>query len=170
MELRLGGQKFRLETAAVSALRYRAVYGGSVAGHLDACPSRERAEGVLLRMVHMMIPPEERPPLLELAALARRSGDFFAQGLQARDALLNADPRAPAGEPGAEPFDEYEVLALMASAGVDAALIHTLPILHLAGIAARTFALKKAPPPDCRRPMSQEGRAMLYPRPGKRRI
>ena len=169
MHLTLDGRRFSLETAAVSALRYRALYGDSVVNHLAACTGWKKAEGVLLRMVHMMIPPGERPPLLELAALARRSGGFLAQGLRARDALLDADPRAPAGEPGAEPFDEYEVLALLADAWVDAGLIYELPILHLAGVAARTFALKKDPPPDCRRPMSPEGRAMLYPRPGKRR-
>lgn len=168
VELHLGGRKFRLETAAVSALRYRAAYGNSVVNHLAACTGWKRAEGVLLRMVHMMIPPGERPPLLELAALARRGGGFLAQGLKARDALLDADPRAPAGEPGAEPFDEYGVLALMAAAGVDGALIHTLPVLHLAGIAARTFALKRTDSKTYR-PMSQEDRVMLYPRPGKRR-
>ena len=169
VELHLGGQRFRLETAAVSALRYRAAYGDSVVNHLAACTGWKKAEGVLLRMVHAMIPPEERPSLLELASLARRSGGFLAQGLRARDALLASDPWAPAGEPGAEPFDEYGVLALLAAAGVDAGLIYELPVLHLAGVAARTFALKKGPPPDCRRPMSPEGRAMLYPRPGKRR-
>lgn len=169
MVLELDGRRFPLDTAAVSAIRYRAAYGDSVVNHLADCASWKKAEGILLRMCHLMIPSDQRPPLLELAALARRDGGMLAQGLQARDALLAPDPRAPVGgEPDGNPFDEYGVLALMAAAGVDTRLIYELPVLHLAGVAGRCFALKN-PDRKTYRPMSQEDRSMLYPRPKRRK-
>lgn len=164
MEMVLSGVTYRLDPAAVSALRYRAEYGESAVTHLLACRSAREEEARLLRICRMMIPRADRAPLRDFARTARRDRHFVEKARTAVDRLLAEDPRAPKGaEPGYEDFDEYDVLAVMAAARMDMTLIYELPILHLAGIAARCFQLQD-PEHTERRPMTREERNMLYPR------
>jgi len=160
--LELAGQIYLLDPAAISAVRYRARYGRSVVADLAACRDRRGEEALLLRLCHVMIPPEHRPPLLDFARAARRDGHFPHKAQAAREALLAGDgPLPPAGE--GPPFDEYRVLALMALAGVDGGLLHELPILHLVGVLRRCGELRD---PACKayRPMTGAELARLYPR------
>lgn len=164
LTMELGGVRLRLNPAAISAIRYRAEYGASILTHLAQAKTREETEARLLRMCWQMIPPAERPELLEFARLARRGPRFVQKALGARNALLDVDPAAPREEDAApEAFDEYALLATMAAAHMDMSLIHELPALHLYGIAARYF---RAQNPDSKtyRPASREERESLYPR------
>lgn len=172
MELELNGRRYPLDTAAVSALRYRAAYGESVVEALRRPMPPRKREGVLLRMCHLMIPAARRPPLLELAEQARRDGDFPAKGRVARDALLAGDRALEGwedGEPGdGAPFDEYRLLAALVLAGVDPALLYELPLLHLLGLLKRLAALRDPERKTYRRLTGAE-MAQLYPRPRKKR-
>lgn len=167
--LKLGEREYPLDPAAVSAVRYRAAYGESVVGgwglsSAGAGPTA-KAGGKLIRLCHMMIPPDRRPGLTEFARQCRRERTFFSQALEAQRALLDPDPlHTPPAEDGtAEAFDEYRVLAFMAAAGVDMALIYELPILHLASVAQRVFELKQGGGKRYHA-MPAEDRAALYPR------
>lgn len=157
LTLKLGERKYPLDPAAVSAIRYRAAYGESVVG--------AGAGGKLLRLCHMMVPPEHRPELRTFVRQCRRERTFFVQALEAQRALLAPDPlhTPPAADGPTEPFDEYRVLAYLAAAGLDAALIYELPILHLAGVAQRVFELKQGGGKQYHA-MPAEDRAALYPR------
>ena len=164
--MEIGGQDFLLDATAISAIRYRENYGKSVVNDLADCASADETEGVLVRMTHAMVSPEEGPTLLEFAKLARRDGDFLTKAHVAKSALLAPDPsfRPPAGEPGGdEPFDEYKILALMVVAGIDMALIYELPILHLVALANRVAQLRD-PEAKTYRPMTDQELAQLYPR------
>ena len=87
-EMELGGVWYRLDPAAISAIRYRAIYGESILETLNRGIPPKKLEGKLLRMCHLMIPAADRPELLVLARQARRDGAFLVKGLKARDALL----------------------------------------------------------------------------------
>ncbi len=166
MKLELGGASYDLETAAISAVRYRAAYGDSVVNHLAACKTIRERERCLLRLCHIMIPPDRRPALKTFAAQVRRDGRFFAKALEAKAALLSPDPRRRGGndgEDGGGRFDEYQVLALMAAAGLGTQLLYELPILHLLAVAGRVFAASN-PNRKTYRPMTGEEMAMLYRR------
>lgn len=154
--MEVGGVRFRLDPSAVSAIRYRAEYGESAA--------ETGFDGKkLLRLFHIMIVPEERRSLEELARLARKDKGFMRKTLEARDALMADDPLRPTGEEGArEPFDEYQVLALMMAAGVEASLIYELPILHLVSVVQRAFEMKS--PSEDYHEMTPEELRELYPR------
>ena len=164
LNLEIGGARYRLDPAAISAVRYRAEHGASVITHLAACETGQDLEQVLLRMCHMMIPEGERPELKELARRARRDPQFFQKALAARDALLSPDPtRKGGGDEGGETFDEYQVLALMAVAGVDMTLLYELPILHLLGVVGRCVEARD-PERKNYRPLNSGEMAKLYPR------
>lgn len=165
MRMEIGGRAFRLETAAVSALRYRAEYGESVVVAMARPGGLRALEGRLLRMCRMMIPAPERPELEELARLARRDGDFVRKGLRARDALLAGDEAMEkwlSASDGGGDFDEYEIVCALMAAGVDLRLLWELPLLHLAGLAGRYIALRD---PDSKtyRKLSREEMRCLYP-------
>ena len=169
LTLKLGRHEYPLDPAAVSAIRYRAAYGESVVDGGGLSPAGDAsaagAAGKLLRLCHMMIPAERRPELLEFARRCRKEKTFFVQALEAQRALLAPDPlhTPPAADGPAEPFDEYRVLAFLAAAGLDAALIYELPILHLAGVAQRVFELKQGGGKRYHA-MPAQDRAALYPR------
>lgn len=164
LKMEIGGVRYQFDTAAISALRYRAEYGESVINHLAACRDGREEEARLLRVCWMMIPPADRPELRDFARTARRERHFAEKARRAAEALLDVDPGAPkGGEPGCEDFDEYDVVAIMAAAGMDTALLYELPILHLAGIAARYFEMQD-PDRKSYRPMTREERSTLYPR------
>lgn len=138
LTMELGGVKFRLDPAAISAIRYRAEYGDSIVNHLQKAETVPEREGHLLRMCHQMIPEAERPELLEFARLARKDEGFFFKAVAAKNALLDVDHRAPlarAEEPGK--LDEYDILVGMANTRIDMALIYELPIMHIAGLISR---------------------------------
>lgn len=161
LEMEIGGAAFQLNPAAISAVRYRAEYGESIVVSLGDCTSYNDMEGKLLRLCHQMIPPAQRPPLLDFARLARRDAAFQHKAQTACDALLKPDDTDHVGK-SEKPFDEYDVLALMTAAGMDMALIYELPILHLAAIARRCFELKN-PGHKTYHEMSGEELAVLYP-------
>ncbi|MEL4859623.1 hypothetical protein AAEU42_00065 [Pseudoflavonifractor phocaeensis] len=164
--MEIGGVRFRLDPAAISALRYRAEYGNSIVNDLARCVSAAEAEGRLLRMCHMMIPVADRPELLEFARLARKDPDFLDKARVAKAALLAPDPQMglPSAEEGTgEAFDEYRVLALLACIGVDLCLIYDLPILHLVAVAHRAAELRD-PESKWYRPMTDDELLSLYPR------
>lgn len=165
LEAEIGGVRFLLDPAALSAVRYRAAYGGSIVTHLaDARTPKER-EGRLLRMCHIMIPPANRPALPDFARLARRDRGFYKTALRARDALLAPDPLHPtAGNAEtAEAFDEYKVLALVAVSGVDMSLICEVPILQLLSIVRMAYDLRD-PDRKTYRPMTGDEMATIYGR------
>lgn len=164
--MEIGGAGFHLDPAAVSAVRYRQQYGESVVERLRGVQTAVELERLLLRMCHSMIPTGERPPLLEFARLARRDPAFFTHALQARDALLEADPGRslpPEADGPAEPFNEYKVLALASAAGLDLRLIYELPILHVLSVAEECFRLKD-PNQKAYRPMTEAEMGLLYRR------
>lgn len=164
IRLELGGAGFRLDPAAVSAVRYRARYGESPVAALARCRDGREEERLLLRVCHMMIPAADRPELPEFARLCRRDGGFLPKARQAAGALLSADPRMPRTEDApAKEVDEYELLALMAAARVDMGLIYELPLFHLVSVVNRLGILLD---PDRKeyRPMTREERSALYPR------
>lgn len=164
LEMELGGERLVLDPAAISAIRYRAAYGRSVVTALAEAGTQRQAEGHLLRMVHLMLPQAGRMPLLELARLARRDRRFPAKALAAKAALLDVDDAlTQAWESGSEPFDEYQVLALMTAGRMDMELIHELPIMHIVGLIGRGFALQD-PDHKAYRPMTREEMQLLYPR------
>lgn len=160
----LGGAEYRLDPSAISAVRYRAEYGDSIVNHLAACRSRKEWERRLLRLCYTMIPPPERPPLLEFSRQARRDGHFLDKARAAQAALLAPDPRrrSAGGEPTAASFDEYQVLALLSAAGVGVELVYELPVMHLLGVVGRAFDLRN-PDKKTYRPMSGREMAQLYP-------
>lgn len=162
--MEIGGARYQFDPGAISALRYRAEYGESIVTHLLTCTSAKEEEARLLRICWMMLPPADRAPLRDFARRAGRDRHFIEKARTAVDRLLAEDPKAPkGGEPGYEDFDEYDVLAVMAAARMDTALIYELPILHLAGIAARYFEMQD-PDRKSYRPMTREERSTLYPR------
>lgn len=164
--MEIGGVRFHMDPAAVSALRYRAEYGKSAVCDLASCATADQAEGILLRVVHAMLPPADRPELLAFARLARRDKDFLPKAHVAKSALLAPDPafHAPTGEAGEDtPFDEYKILALMVAAGIGMELIYELPILHLVSLAHRVARLRD-PEAKTYRPMTDQEMAQLYPR------
>ncbi|MCI9587908.1 MAG: hypothetical protein HFF60_08065 [Oscillospiraceae bacterium] len=165
LTLELAGERLRLDSAAVSALRYRSAYGESVVESLSGAGTAGELEGVLLRMVHSMLPPSSAPDLRELARLARRDGGFVLKALTARDALLAGDSKnpVPLGEAEEGAFDEYKVLALMSTVGIDIGLIYELPILHLLSIVRRCGELRSGEATTYR-PMTGVEMTMLYPK------
>lgn len=163
MRMVIGGVEFRLNPAAISAIRYRAEYGCSIVNDLAACDTAIEAEGRLLRMAHMMIE-GDRPELLTFAALAHEDKHFMEKALEARAALLSDDPLfSIKGQEDSEPFDEYQVLALMASAGIGMQLIYEVPILHIVAIAGRYYDMMDTEK-ETYRPMDASEMSALYPR------
>ncbi|WP_101692849.1 hypothetical protein [Clostridium sp. J1101437_171009_A5] len=171
MEMELGGVRYRLDPAAISAIRYRAAYGESIVEALRRPMTTKQLEGVLLRMCHRMIPAAERPELLVLARQARKDGNFLTKGLRARDALLEADHALDGWEDGEEsanePFDEYRLLASLTLARVDLGLLYELPLLHLVGVVRRLVALQD-PERKSYRKLTAKEMAQLYPRAKKK--
>ena len=177
LKMDIGGRTFRLEDAAIAAVRYRRTYGHSICTDWERTVRWEQAAGpaggaqeeaVALRLVHQMIPPEERPPLEELACLCRRDGDFLSKGRLALGALLAEDPSMPRLPDGSErAFDEYDILASMAAVGVDPLLLYELPIFHIASILAR-YAVQMDPDRVEYRPMTGREMGLLYPRRSSR--
>lgn len=163
LRMDLGGASYELDPAAISAIRYRAEYGDSIINHLAACQTAQELEGRLLRMCHCMIPEADRPELLELARQARDNKDFIPKAIAARNALFAGDPRWEGGK-GAdgEPFDEYQVLALMSAAHIDGRFIFELPIMHLVAIAGRCLDAQN-PDKKTYKEMGSEEMALMYP-------
>lgn len=170
LELELAEVRLHLQPCARSALRYRAWYGESVLTALNRCGDRRSMEGTLLRMCHAMLDERDAMPLEELARLAHRDGHFFSKGLIARDALLTRDNSPGAlpsrGDGDNRPFDEYDILAIAAAAGLPGVLLDELPILHLAGVAGRYFALQD-PERKTYRKLDSAEMAQIYPRAKK---
>lgn len=168
--MELGGVRYRLNPAAISAIRYRAAYGESIVETMSRPMPVKRLEAKLLRMCHMMIPPADRPDLRILARQARRDGAFLVKGLKARDALLEPDVELdipPDGEASEEPFDEYRLLAALTLVGLDLSLLHELPIMHVIGILRRLNMLQDTERKHYR-PLTDTEMSNLYPRPKKK--
>lgn len=161
--LELDGTWFRLNPAAISVIRYRATYGESAVKRLSEHLTEREEERLLLRLVHTMIPPEERPPLKDLAQKARRDTKFVPKAREAAKALLARDPCAVPPEESDLGFDEYGLLASMTLGGVDGRLLYELPIMHLATVLDRCAVLRD-PKRKVYHPMSKTDRAALYPR------
>ena len=92
-EMDLGGVRYRLDPAAISALRYRAIFGESILETLNRGIPPKKLEGKLLRMCHLMIPAADRPELLVLARQARRDGAFLV-GSQSAGRTVGTGHRA----------------------------------------------------------------------------
>lgn len=163
MEMEIGGVRFRLDPSAVSVIRYRAQYGESTVNDLPAAATPKEAEGLLLRMCHLMIVEADRPELLDFARLARRDSAFRQKALKARRALLAVDPLAPRRNGEKEKFDEYNILALMAAAGVDMQLIYELPIMHIVSVIGRLSDMRDTGK-KTRRLLTEKEMAQLYPK------
>ena len=169
-EMDLGGVRYRLDPAAISAIRYRAIYGESILETLNRGIPPKKLEGKLLRMCHLMIPAADRPELLVLARQARRDGAFLVKGLKARDALLEPDIELdgpPDEESSEEPFDEYRLLAALTLVGMDLSMLHELPILHVIGVLRRLNMLQDTERKHYR-PLTDKEMSNLYPRPKKK--
>lgn len=172
-ELELAGERLSLDVSARGALRYRAGYGRSVVSPPARGMSAAEEERELLRLVHALLRPECAMSLRALARLARRDGAFPGKARRVRGALLVPD-RSPGAPPPARPeegagraFDEYDVLALAAAAGLPGALLGEVPILHLASLAGRCFTLRD-PGRRTYRKLSRREMAALYPRAKKK--
>lgn len=157
--IEIGGVGFRLNPAAISCVRYRAEYGDSIVNHLTACKPRE-AEGYLLRMCRCMM--EDAPELPALAALAADDPAFLPNALAAQARLLEDDPQRAPGRADGERFDEYQVLALMAAARLDMALLYELPVMHIVSVVNRCFKARSGGKTYHR--MDESEMARLYPR------
>lgn len=154
----IGGVDFVLDPSAISCVRYRARYGGSVVTHLTQAEDSLQLEGYLLRMVHVMIPPEGRPRMEEFAKLAHHDPDFIGKARKAQRSLLALDPAAgtPQNQEDGE-FDEYDILASMTLAGLDMGLIYELPLMHLVSVLNRCGALRD---PERKTYRKMDGREM----------
>lgn len=163
----IGGVKQLLDPAAISCLRYRAEYGHSVVTDLFTAETDEQRQAYYVRLVHAMIPDDERPDLLEFAQRCLNDPQFYAIASMARDALLSGcEKHVRTGEAPStteQPYDEYQVLALMTAAGVDIRLIYELPIMHLLEVASQCFAQQGAGEKTYS-PMTETQMASLYPR------
>lgn len=166
LEMVIGGSGFDLDPAAISCIRYRAEYGGSVVVHLTQAEEAAERERVLLRMVHMMIPTDRRPTLEAFAKLAHHDPGFPGKARKAQAALLDLDPAVgtPQEQEG-DLFDEYDILASMTLAGVDAKLLYELPIMHLVSVLNRCGQLRD-PERKTYRKMDAREMAALYGGPG----
>ena len=163
-EMEIGGVRFRLDPAAISSIRYRAAYGDSIIAHLAQCETDKERERRLLRMCHCMIPAADRPELPEFARLARKDERFLAKAQLAFGALFADDPRwSRWGQADGESFDEYQALALLASAHVDMRLLYELPLVHLVRIADRYFEMQGSGEGTYKE-MDAKEMAMIYPR------
>ena len=150
-EMDLGGVRYRLDPAAISAIRYRAIYGESILETLNRGIPPKKLEGKLLRM-------------------CRRDGAFLVKGLKARDVLLEPDIELdgpPDEESSEEPFDEYRLLAALTLVGMDLSLLHELPILHVIGVLRRLNMLQDTERKHYR-PLTDKEMSNLYPRPKKK--
>lgn len=164
IELEIGGTELQFDPAAISALRYRAAYGRSALAALEDCRDLQSLERVLLRMAHIMIPPDRRPTLTAFARLARRDEAFLSKALSLRDALYEIDPRfRPHAGGGTGELDEYDLIAGMLAAQLDMAMLYELPLMHLTGVLARASDQNNPDIPDYR-PMTATELAELYPK------
>ena len=165
--LTLGKERYRLEDAALSCVRYRAAFGESVVEALRRPMGAAEREGVLVRMCWAMLPEAGRPDLLTIAAQFRREETALAQALAARDALLRPDRSLDGwddpGEESGEPFDEYKLLASLSLARVDMGLLRELPLLHLLGLVRRMAALQD-PERRTYRKLTAAEMGRIYPR------
>jgi len=138
LELKLGKATFPLETAAISAVRYRARYGHSVVSDLDTAQAEADQTAPLVRMCYEMLPQTGRPSIGDFALACHREPTFLAQAQGARMALLSVDPDTDLPREGdGRTFDEYDVLAGLAMAHMDMGLIYELPVMHLAAVLHR---------------------------------
>lgn len=162
-ELEIGGERLWLNPAAISAVRYRARHGSSVVTDLMQAKTPDKLQQCLIHMLEAMCE-DAHVGLLELASRCRRDEQFLQKGLLARDALLNHSQKHKEVEQdeGTEPFDEYRVLAILASAGLDMALLYELPILHLLEVATLCFEWRSDK--KTYRRMTQGEMKALYPK------
>jgi len=140
----INNEKYMAETAAISCVRYRTLYGVSPLGDVAADTSGEFM-AKLARMVWAMIQPCEIE-FVEFAKACAADKDFTQKAVRLRGELLKLDdsyeykPTAKQTKP--DDFDELDILARMALVGLPADLLYELPLFHLISTINRTVDLK----------------------------
>ena len=169
-EMELGGVWYRLDPAAISAIRYRAIYGESILETLNRGIPPKKLEGKLLRMCHLMIPAADRPGASCLGPTGPAGRGFPGKGSQSTGRTVEPDIELdgpPDEESSEEPFDEYRLLAALTLVGMDLSLLHELPILHVIGVLRRLNMLQDTERKHYR-PLTDKEMSNLYPRPKKK--
>lgn len=162
IEMELGGARYLLDPAAISAIRYRSSYGESIVTSLANSENKTERERHLLRICHEMMVDRQKVPLSDYAKqVFRNRAEFLRKAEEAVAALLDTDEWELEKGTGGEEFDEYELLAAMAAAGLDMRLLETLPIMHIAQVLDKLGALKDPDRKRYRR-MSEAEMAKFY--------
>ena len=143
IEMELGGARYLLDPAAISAIRYRSRYGESIVTSLANSENETERERHLLRICHEMMVDRQKVPLLDYAKRVHKNRMVFLRQAEAAvAALLDTDGWEPEKGADGEEFDEYELLAAMVAAGLDMGLLETLPIMHIVRVMDHLGAMK----------------------------
>jgi hypothetical protein len=142
-DLYLNGKVYKVNPAAVSCIKYRSEYGESFINALANQKSANELQGILLKFCHAALI-ESGISVQQFASMARKEETFFQQAQLIRKAAMaglnskvNSDDNVSSGE-----FDEYEILALAAAAGVDISLTNELTIMQFLDVVKRTIDAK----------------------------
>lgn len=143
IEMELGGVRYLLDPAAISAIRYRSQYGESIVTSLANSENQTERERHLLRICHEMMVDRQKVPLSDYAKqVFQNRTEFLRQAETAVGALLDTDGWTPEKSSEDDDFDEYELLTTMAAVGLDMRLLETLPIMHVARVLDQLGAMK----------------------------
>lgn len=162
IEMELGGVRYLMDPAAISAIRYRSQYGESIVTSLANSENKTERERHLLRICHEMMVDRQKVPLSDYAKqVFQDRAAFLRQAEEAVAALLDTDGQEPEKGADGEEFDEYELLASMAAVGLDMRLLETLPIMHIVRVLDHLGAMKD-PERKQYRKMSETEMAKFY--------
>lgn len=144
-KISIGGGVYFADTAAISCLRYRELYGSSVLYELLGEQSPTALHAKLTKMVWAMVQPCDTD-FKEFAEACRDDKNFIETSLSLRAELLKPDPRYTPDDSAApvapEEFDDMDIVARLALAGLDFALMYELPIFYVISAVNRVFRLK----------------------------
>ena len=140
MTISVGARKYRIVTAMVSLLRYRAEFGESFLAAFMSPDFIERRPLCLSRLVWACID-EPKPDFLEFLDQAAGDESFadMAQAVQARVLMPSSQEIITVTEPDSASgtMDETDILALMAISGVSMSLVYEMPPFQLLAVVAK---------------------------------
>lgn len=149
MDIRIGNKKYRANPAAITLVRYRALYGESFLNHFLKEQSFEETFELLLKLVYVAIE-TKKPDYNEYVSLAINDRRFFETALTLQKEVMKTSEDAVQEQHDGSirpndhlnEFDEFQILGMISICGIPEFVLFEFPFFMVIEIISQYGKLK----------------------------
>lgn len=162
MRIKIGEKSYKLNTKAITAIRFRAEYGFSASEKLKEVIEEPSSFSVLLAcLVHVSII-GNKPDLETLLKYCNQDDEFMLKGFKVYQEIYKVENIRSRDHSDTEEdikFDEFDTVALMGDCGIPERFLDELSIYQINHIITRYYQLKYKDPNSYKIASSKEVKA-----------